>query len=46
MWEMIVRRLPSGMVIVCTIFTVVIPICFYTVSDLIHKYGDPPWKRP
>jgi hypothetical protein len=45
MWENILGRLPSGMIFISAILSVVIPLSIYYVNQRLHKYGDPPWKK-
>lgn len=45
MWDSIVGRLPSNMIIISAILSVVIPMVIYKLNQKFHEYGDPPWKK-
>lgn len=45
MWERIVGRLPSNMIMFSAILSVVIPMVIYKLNQKIHQYGDPPWRK-
>lgn len=45
MWERIVGRLPSNIIMFSAILSVVIPIMIYKLNQKFHQYGDPPWRK-
>lgn len=45
MWENIVGRIPSFAILICALLSALIPLCIYNINKVIHKHGDPPWKK-
>ncbi|MDQ0876989.1 hypothetical protein QFZ77_005648 [Paenibacillus sp. V4I3] len=45
MWFSLIGRLPSGMILICTILSFVIPFGVHWIYKELHMYGDPPWKQ-
>lgn len=42
----IYEQLTNASLWVCTVLVVVIPWGVNKINELLHKYGDPPWKKP
>ncbi|WP_171691502.1 hypothetical protein [Paenibacillus germinis] len=40
-----VQLLPSWKVFLCTVLAFVIPYSVNKINEILHKYGDPPWKK-
>ncbi|WP_058304105.1 hypothetical protein [Gorillibacterium timonense] len=38
-------RIPSIEVMGYTVLAFLIPYAVYRVNQLLHQYGDPPWKK-
>ncbi|WP_176142499.1 hypothetical protein [Halobacillus hunanensis] len=45
MWDNIVGRFPTTMIIICTALSFAVPMAVYKVNQAIHQHGDPPWKK-
>ncbi|MDQ0900279.1 hypothetical protein QFZ80_004107 [Paenibacillus sp. V4I7] len=45
MWFSFIGRMPSGMVLICTILSFVIPYSIHWIYKELHTNGDPPWKQ-
>lgn len=45
MWEKVMGRLPSNLIIFSAIVSVLLPMAFYKLNQKLHDYGDPPWKK-
>ncbi|MCY9658480.1 hypothetical protein P5G65_25125 [Paenibacillus chondroitinus] len=45
MWSTFLGLMPSGLVLICTILSFVVPLGTYLINQLLHKNGDPPWKQ-
>ncbi len=45
MWETFVGFIPSGLILFCAALSVIIPWTIYTINQLLHKHGDPPWMK-
>ncbi|UOQ92922.1 hypothetical protein MUO14_21370 [Halobacillus shinanisalinarum] len=45
MWDNIMGRFPINMILFCTILSFVIPIIIVKANQILHHYGDPPWKK-
>ena len=45
MLENIVGRVPSGLILLCTFLSFMVPFLIYKVNSKLHEYGDPPWKK-
>lgn len=43
--KFLLERISDTTVLVCTILTVVVPWSVNRINRLLHKYGDPPWKK-
>ncbi|MFD2924123.1 hypothetical protein ACFS6F_10305 [Halobacillus naozhouensis] len=45
MWEYIIGRFPTTMIISCTALAFGVPVTIYKINQLLHHHGDPPWKK-
>lgn len=45
MWEAIMGRMPSYLVLLCTMLSFIVPLVAYKIADKLHSSGDPPWKK-
>jgi hypothetical protein len=45
MWDMILQYLPDQITVICTALAFAIPYGMYKINQLLHKGGDPPWKK-
>ncbi|NQX65335.1 hypothetical protein HQN90_04245 [Paenibacillus alba] len=45
MWSSFIGLIPSGLVVLCTILSYVVPLGIYSINQMLHKYGDPPWMQ-
>ncbi|NOU72404.1 hypothetical protein GC098_13370 [Paenibacillus sp. LMG 31458] len=45
MWFSLIGRFPTGMILICTILSFVIPFGVHWIYKELHTYGDPPWKQ-
>jgi hypothetical protein len=45
MWEKVMGRLPTNLIIFSAFLSVVVPLVFYKLNQKLHQYGDPPWKK-
>lgn len=45
MWFSLIGRLPSGMILICTLLSFVIPYGVHWIYKELHAHGDPPWKQ-
>ncbi|ENH96629.1 hypothetical protein J416_09639 [Gracilibacillus halophilus YIM-C55.5] len=36
---------PERIVIICTILAFLFPYIIHKINQLLHKNGDPPWKK-
>ncbi|MDU4696051.1 MULTISPECIES: hypothetical protein [Paenibacillus] len=45
MWDVLLDRLPNAKTWICAGLTAVIPWIIYSINQMLHRYGDPPWKR-
>ncbi|QIZ08686.1 hypothetical protein HFZ78_19920 [Priestia megaterium] len=45
MWDRVIGRLPSNLIIFSTVVSVLIPMAFYKLNQKFHDYGDPSWKK-
>ncbi|NOV03540.1 hypothetical protein [Paenibacillus planticolens] len=46
MWSSFVGFMPPKLVLLCTVLSFIVPLSVYSVNQLLHKNGDPPWKQP
>jgi hypothetical protein len=45
MWEKVIGRLPSNLIIFSALLSVLLPMGIHKLNQKLHKYGDPPWKK-
>jgi hypothetical protein len=45
MWQNIMGRLPANAIIICALLSALIPYSIYKLNQVLHKHGDPPWKK-
>lgn len=45
MWDFIIGRLPSKLILINAVFSLFIPLGIYKLNKVLHKFGDPPWKN-
>jgi hypothetical protein len=45
MWENILGRFPSNLIMGLAILSVLIPVAIYWINQKLHQHGDPPWKK-
>ncbi|OPH58633.1 hypothetical protein BC351_22760 [Paenibacillus ferrarius] len=45
MWSSFMGLIPSGLVVLCTLLSYVVPLGIYAINQTLHKYGDPPWMQ-
>ncbi|SET17031.1 hypothetical protein SAMN05216389_106147 [Oceanobacillus limi] len=45
MWQFLVELWPGKLYIFCTFLAFAIPYLTYKTNQLLHKHGDPPWKK-
>lgn len=45
MWKLFIDSITDGLRITCTILAFIIPYSIYKINQLLHKHGDPPWKK-
>ncbi|WP_221568270.1 hypothetical protein [Alkalihalobacillus sp. TS-13] len=45
MWEKILGRFPTNLIIYSTIGSLLIPMVIYKFNQKLHDYADPPWKK-
>ncbi len=45
MWDFILNNLPDQITVICTALAFAIPYGTYKINQLLHKRGDPPWKK-
>ena len=43
--RMLFGDIPSGLVFLCSAVTFFVPYTIYRVNRVIHRHGDPAWKK-
>ncbi|WP_010097133.1 hypothetical protein [Ornithinibacillus scapharcae] len=45
MWDFLLGFLPEKLVFFCSLLAFAVPFSVYKINQLLHKHGDPPWKK-
>lgn len=45
MWDIFLKSITDRLIVTCTILAFVIPYSISKINTILHKYGDPSWKR-
>ncbi|MUV38565.1 hypothetical protein JNUCC1_02419 [Lentibacillus sp. JNUCC-1] len=45
LWYELVLAVKEPMIVICTVISFVVPFGVYKINQMLHQYGDPPWKQ-